>query len=106
MVNANVPSFQDARALLDAAERHATAFHSSEPATPDAAAEAWQHLAHAVGALERLASTVGQLQGPLASELVAHQTDNADALLGVWDAAVGDREYGFNPDAKPAGGAS
>lgn len=101
-----VPSFEDARALLDAAERHATAWASRETTTPDAEADAWQHLSQAVGALERLASAVGQLQGPLASELVAHQTDNADALGEFFGSVVGDREYGFDPDAKLAGGAA
>jgi hypothetical protein len=102
-MSAKVPSFQDARDLLDAAERHATAWASRETTTPDAEAEAWQHLAQSVGVLERLATAVDQLRGPLASELVAHQTDNADALGEFFGTVVGDREYGFNPDAKPAG---
>lgn len=103
---ANVPSFQDARDLLDAAERHATAWASREPGSRADEADAWQHLAHSVGALERLSSAVDQLRGPLASELVAHQTDNADALSEFFGTVVGDREYGFDPDAKPAGGVS
>lgn len=99
-------TFQDARDLLDAAERHALAWSAWEPGAKSDEADAWQHLAHAVGALERLASAADALRGPLAADLVAHQTDNADVLSEFFDEVVGAREYGFDPDASPAGGAS
>jgi DNA-binding PucR family transcriptional regulator len=91
-------SFQDLRDLVDAAERHAQAWSTRETVTPEAESDAYQHLAHAVGALERLSSAVDALLGPLASEQVAHQTDNADLLSEFFAEVVGDREYGFDPD--------
>lgn len=91
-------SFQDLRDLVDAAERHVQAWNLRETVTPEAEADAFQHLAHGVGALERLSSAVEAMRGPLAEEQFAHQTDNADALGGLYRDVVGDRAYGFDPN--------
>jgi cytochrome c1 len=93
----NQYSFQDLRDLVDAAERHAQAYSTRETVTAEAEADAYQHLAHAVGALERLSSAADAVRAPLASEQVAHQTDNADALGEFFAEVVGDRAYGFEP---------
>lgn len=95
----HIPQLRDLVALAAAAERHAEAWEARSTVTPEAEAEAYQHLAQAVGALERLAVAADALRGPLAAALVAHQTDQADALTGVWDQAeVTDRKHGFDPD--------
>jgi len=91
-------TMQDVRDIAEAAERHAAAWENRDTSTATGEAEAFDHLAHAVGALERLTSTADALRGPLAEALVARQTDNADTLTAVWDEAVGDREYGFDPE--------
>jgi hypothetical protein len=98
-------SFQDLRDLLDAAERHVEAWNLREAVTSESEADAYQHLAHGVGALERLSSAADAVRAPLASEQVAHQTDDADTLGEFFADVVGDRDYGFDPDARPEGGA-
>jgi hypothetical protein len=94
----HLTTMQDVRAHVEAAERHAEAWEKRDTSTKAGEAEAFDHLAHAVGALERLASAADALRGPLAEALVAHQTDNADSLNSIWGEAVGDRTYGFNPE--------
>jgi N12 class adenine-specific DNA methylase len=99
--------FQDAQDHLDSAKRHARKWDlrpSSSSPEEDAAAHA--DLVHAHGALERLASAVEILRAETANALLERQTDQADTLNEFFGTVVGDREYGFNPDAKPAGGAS
>jgi hypothetical protein len=94
----NAYTFQDLRDLVDAAERHVQAWNLRETVTAEAEADAFQHLAHGVGALERLSSAVDAMRSPLAEQQFAHQTDNADALGDFFRDVVGDRAYGFNPD--------
>jgi len=90
----HVHTVQDAREALESAGRHMALYRSVED--PDA--EAYRHLTHAVQSLDRLVSIVEALRAPLAEDLFAHQTDQADTLLGVWDEAVGDRSYGIDPE--------
>lgn len=94
----SVYTFQDLRDMVDAAERHVQAWNLRETVTAEAEADAFQHLAHGVGALERLSSAAEAMRAPLAEEQFAHQTDNADALGDFFRDVVGDRVYGFNPD--------
>jgi hypothetical protein len=91
-------AIQDLRTLVDNADRHLAAF--------DAGEDADRHLHAAVTALGHLVSNADALLAPLASESVARQTDRGDALGEFFAEVVGDREYGFDPDARPAGGAS
>lgn len=88
-------TFEDARQILAVAERHADAWNARKSGSSESEAEAFQHLAHAVGALERLSSASDTIRGALAAEQVAHQTDQADTLSAFWDENVGDREYGI-----------
>lgn len=94
----HLTTMQDLNAFLESAERHADAWEHRETSTKEGEAEAYFHLAHAVGALDRLASAAEALRAPLAEALVAHQTDNADTLNSVWAEGVGDRTYGFDPE--------
>ena len=94
----HLTTMQDLRAHLESAERHADAWENRSTDTKEGEAEAFYHLAHAVGALDRLASAAEALRAPLTEALVAHQTDNADALGELYRDVVGDRAYGFNPD--------
>jgi hypothetical protein len=94
----NQHSMQDLEDLLASAKRHAAAWESRDLTTEQGRSEAYDHLAHTFGALERLSAAANGVRSQYASQLVEHQTDRADALKGVWDEAVGDREYGFNPD--------
>ncbi|MEU5155191.1 hypothetical protein [Glycomyces sp. NPDC021274] len=100
-------NFQDMQDHLDSAKRHMSKWDfrpsSSSPAED---AEAHAELVHAHGALERLASAVDILRAETANALLEHQTDQADTLNGFFGSVVGDREYAFDPEAKPAGGAS
>jgi hypothetical protein len=99
-------TFQDLQDLVDSAKRHSRRWHfRPSSASPEEEAAAHAELVHAHGALERLASAVDILRAETANALLEHQTDQADTLNGFWDAAVGDRSYGFNPDARPEGGA-
>lgn len=95
----NVQAFKDLQDHLDTAKRNARhwVLRSTTPSREEEA-EALAHLNHAVGALERLTSAADVIRGELASALVEHQTDNADALGGLYRDVVGDRSYGFNPE--------
>lgn len=92
----------DLHERLDIAARHVRSYDARETGTPEADADAYQHLSHATGALERLAAAVDALRADLAHDLVAHQTDNADVLGGLYSDLLGDREYGINPEPRGA----
>jgi len=87
---------QDAFDALESAARHRQAWLAAEE--PDA--DAYRHLTHAVHALDRLVSIAEVLRAPLAEAQFARETDQADTLLGVWDEAVGDRDYGFDAEVR------
>jgi hypothetical protein len=81
---------QDATEALESAVRHTRAWQAGERD-----ADAFRHLSHAVSSWEELVSIAESLRGPLANDLLEHQTDVADALADVWERAVGDRTYGI-----------
>lgn len=91
------------RELLESAERHHTSYRRALDGGEES--DAYRHLTHTEQALDRLSVGADAVRAPMVEALVARQTDQADALNGVWDAAVGDREYGFDPDATPGGAA-
>ncbi|WP_155830238.1 hypothetical protein [Glycomyces tenuis] len=93
-----VQSGQDLMDLAESVARHATAWQGRDTSTREGASAAYAELAHAVGAIDRLVSSAEALKAPLAEALVAHQTDQADALGEFFSEVVGDREYGINPE--------
>lgn len=78
----------DMQTTLETAARHIDAYDNGTGSS-------YEELHRAVMALSRLVSRTESLLGPLAEELVGHQTDRADALGELYGEVVGDREYGI-----------